>query len=368
MRRTNTAQWMEKYNRWQIKVQKDGVRRTFYSSTPGRKGQREANAKADAWLDDGIQGGNLRVEAVYPQFVASILSSNERERAKDMGRLYLLPAIGHKRIESLREDDFPTILDRAAAGGVSGKPLSRKTLSNLASVMRGFVRFCRRKRWTAETLEFLSIPKSAPKGEKRILQPKDLVQLFTSDTTLLRGKPVPDSYIHAYRFQVLTGLRPGELMGLRREDIHGREIHLQRSVNEAGQVTRGKNDNARRVIALTSQAQQELSAQLEASGEREQVFPVESQSTYRHRWKRYCDANGIPYISPYEMRHTFVSMVKALPEGEVKALVGHSRSMDTFGVYGHGVEGERERVADKLEAIFQELLAQEESGKEDSQE
>ena len=156
-------------------------------------------------------------------------------------------------------------------------------------------------------------------------------------------------------------------MGLRREDIHGREIHLQRSVNEAGQVTRGKNDNARRVIALTSQAQQELSAQLEASGEREQVFPVESQSTYRHRWKRYCDANGIPYVSPYEMRHTFVSMVKALPEGEVKALVGHSRSMDTFGVYGHGVEGERERVADKLEAIFQELLAQEESGKEDSQ-
>ena len=144
MRRTNTAQWMEKYNRWQIKVQKDGVRRTFYSSTPGRKGQREANAKADAWLDDGIQGGNLRVEAVYPQFVASILSANERERAKDMGRLYLLPAIGRKRVESLREDDFQTILDRAAACGVSGKPLSRKTLSNLASVMRGFVRFCRR--------------------------------------------------------------------------------------------------------------------------------------------------------------------------------------------------------------------------------
>ena len=360
MRRTNTAQWMEKYNRWQIKVQKDGVRRSFYSSTPGRKGQREANAKADAWLDDGIQGGNLRVEAVYPQFVASILSANERERAKDMGRLYLLPAIGRKRVESLQEDDFQTILDRAAACGVSGKPLSRKTLSNLMSVMRGFIKFCRRKKYTTETLEFLSIPQSAPKGEKRILQPKDLVQLFTVDSTLLRGRSVPDSYIHAYRFQVLTGLRPGELMGLRREDIHGREIHLQRSINQEGQVTRGKNDNARRVVTLTSMAWQELSAQLAESQGREQVFPIESQSTYRHRWKRYCEAAGIPYISPYEMRHTFVSMVKALPEGEVKALGGHSRSMDTFGVYGHGVEGEGERIASKLEAIFQELLAQEE--------
>lgn len=356
MRRTNTAQWMEKHNRWQIKVQKDGVRRSFYSSTPGRKGQREANAKADAWLDDGIQDGNLRVEAVYPQFVASILSANEKERATDMGRLYLLPALGRKRIESLQEDDFQTILDRAAACGVSGKPLSRKTLSNLSSVMKNFVKFCRRKRYTTETLEFLSVPKSAPKGEKRILQPKDLVQLFTSDSTLLRGKLAPDCYIHAYRFQVLTGLRPGELMGLERGDIHGAEIHLQRSINEEGAVTRGKNDNARRVIALTSQAQQELSAQLEASGGRQQVFPIESQSTYRHRWKRYCQANGIPYVSPYEMRHTFVSMAKSLPEGEVKALVGHSRSMDTFGVYGHGVEGERERVAGKLEAIFRELL------------
>ena len=53
-KRTNTAQWEEKYQRWRIAVQKDGVRKQFYSSTPGRTGQREANAKADRWLDDGI--------------------------------------------------------------------------------------------------------------------------------------------------------------------------------------------------------------------------------------------------------------------------------------------------------------------------
>lgn len=53
-RRTNTAQWLPNQNRWQIKVQKDGVRKTFTSAKPGRTGQREANAKADAWLDEGI--------------------------------------------------------------------------------------------------------------------------------------------------------------------------------------------------------------------------------------------------------------------------------------------------------------------------
>lgn len=44
--RTNTAKWLEKQNRWQIAVQKDGVRKTFTSSRPGREGQREANPHA----------------------------------------------------------------------------------------------------------------------------------------------------------------------------------------------------------------------------------------------------------------------------------------------------------------------------------
>mgnify|MGYP000375794216 FL=1 len=45
MKRTNTAQWYDKQKHWQIKVQKNGVRKSFYSSTPGRAGQREANGR-----------------------------------------------------------------------------------------------------------------------------------------------------------------------------------------------------------------------------------------------------------------------------------------------------------------------------------
>ena len=65
MKRTNTAVWMEKYNRWQIKVQKDGLRKTFYSSTPGRTGQREANAKADAWLDENVDRKSTRLNSSH---------------------------------------------------------------------------------------------------------------------------------------------------------------------------------------------------------------------------------------------------------------------------------------------------------------
>lgn len=71
-KRVGTAKSMEKQNRWQIKVQKDGERRTFTSSKPGRNGQREANAKADAWLDEGIENANKRVSALLDDYIADL--------------------------------------------------------------------------------------------------------------------------------------------------------------------------------------------------------------------------------------------------------------------------------------------------------
>ncbi|MEG2660928.1 MAG: hypothetical protein RR978_09485 [Oscillospiraceae bacterium] len=68
-KRVNTAMWLEKQGRWQIKVQKDNERRTFTSSKQGRTGQRETNAKADAWLDDGIEGTSTRISDLYKEFI-----------------------------------------------------------------------------------------------------------------------------------------------------------------------------------------------------------------------------------------------------------------------------------------------------------
>lgn len=49
--------------------------------------------------------------------------------------------------------------------------------------------------------------------------------------------------------------------------------------------------------------------------------------------------------------------VKELPAGEVKGLVGHSQSMDTFGIYGHALQGEDAATSGKLGALFESLAA-----------
>ncbi len=52
-----------------------------------------------------------------------------------------------------------------------------------------------------------------------------------------------------------------------------------------------------------------------------------------------------------------MSISDALPEAQMKKLVGHSQSMDTYGVYGHEVQGEGEEISRNLDAIFSKILS-----------
>lgn len=80
--------------------------------------------------------------------------------------------------------------------------------------------------------------------------------------------------------------------------------------------------------------------------------------------KIYCiptECNNIPHVSPYEMRHTFVSVAKNLAEGQIKSIVGHSKNMDTFGIYGHEVNSELQKTARDLDVIFAEIIKSDKS-------
>ena len=359
MQRTNTAVWLEKYGRWQIKVQKDGVRRTFTSSVPGRTGQREANAKADQWLDGGIVKDTARMSELWESFIAAKEATTSFANVKKLKEAWkndIEPAIGNRPIRKVTEDDLQRILDSAYAK----RHLSKKSLMNISACISALFKFCR-KRLKATTLEpELEIPAAATSKEKTILQPDDLATLFSVSTTILRGKRVEDPYIHAYRFQVLTGLRPGELIGLEYGDVKKKTVRIRRSINFDQMETRGKNENAIREFSLSDRARSELDAQIADLPRpldlNTRIFQIRSERHYYDCWVRFCESNGLSKVTPYELRHTFVSVAKYLPAGEVKSIVGHSKSMDTFGVYGHVLDGDHETVASDVNALFDKLL------------
>lgn len=354
-RRTNTAKWLENQNRWQVNVQKDGKRRSFYSSIPGRTGQREANAKADAWLDEGIDPKGTKIKALYEQFQKEskeTVGTSEYNHIESMGRVWILPNIGNKRVASLCDGDIQKILDKAAAMG-----RSRKTIQDINGIINKFLKWCRRNQKTNYRPDDVHIPRSTRLKGKKILQPQDLGIVFTVDTTVIGGRAVVEKFIHAFRLQILTGLRPGELRGLRPEDIDGKLVSVKRAINVHGEVTRGKNENAIRSFVLSDLAYKELQAQLQKYPSKDgYIFDLPTDTCYRKHWKRFCEVNSITCTTPYELRHTFVSVVKRLPVGEVKKLVGHSENMDTFDIYGHELEGEDVQTAETINGLFQKLI------------
>ena len=71
--RKNEAKWYDSAKRWQIKIQKDGERRTFFSSIKGTKGKIAAEKAADAWLESGLASestkcGELLDALFWPYF------------------------------------------------------------------------------------------------------------------------------------------------------------------------------------------------------------------------------------------------------------------------------------------------------------
>ena len=360
MKRTNTAKWIESAGRWQINVQKDGVRKTFTSAKPGRTGQREANKKADEWLDKGVKTERIKVSDAWERLLQQkkLVSDAEYKNMASFGRAHLLPAIGNKLIKSVTEQDFQQIIDYSFRHpqGNSKEPLSKKTLQNYASYCKQFVNFCRKSKWTTLELDELQIPAASRKKGKNVLTVEALNTLLKVDTTIMRGKSVHDEYINYYRFQVLTGMRPGEMRGLQWEDVDGNLCRLKQAINAHGQITKGKNENALRTVVLSRRALDVLEAQKAVTGKQAYIFPMASMHTYYHRWQRYQRSNDLPELSLYELRHTFVSIAQELPTGELKQLVGHSEDMDTYGTYSHYIAGDDERTAKNLQEIFDRLV------------
>lgn len=355
MKRTNTAKWMEKQQRWQINVQKDGVRKSFYSGTPGRTGQREANKKADLWLDEGVENQKIKVCDAYEKYLAEVqreTSAQNYRNKKQRWECYIKPIIGVRTVATIGDSDIQAILDSAFAA----RKLAKKTLKNIKEDLSSFIKYCRREKMTYYFIDNVTIPSAAQVRGKKIFSPDDLKVLFSSDKSTFCDKVVTDRYIYAYRFHVLTGLRPGEIIGIKPEDYAPGYVYIRRSVNIDNQITNGKNKNAIRTVALSQRAEEVIQEQMRVYPDCEYVFNISNEKHYYKMLRRYCAYNGIQIISPYSLRHTFVSVAKKLPEGMVKKVVGHSEDMDTFGVYSKYFDGEDKEIAAAVGVPFEEIL------------
>ena len=336
-KRTAEAIWIESKGYWQVKVQRDGVRKAFTSSIKGRKGKHAAEAKADKWLETGTK--DMRFDQAWEIFIGNIrerTGSANVKKYEQYYKNYICPAIGVRKISLITPVMWQSCIDAAARKG-----LSECTCVNIRAAINAFVSFALRSRWEIQRIEKgdLIIPNNAaPKKPKIVLQPSEIRTLFTDACYPRYGRQVEAHYIHAWRFLVATGLRRGELCGLRTEDIDGNILTVRRSINSENIMTNGKNKNALRTIELTDTAVKVLEDQRVMLKNKGLISPwifcdpcgeISNPNNVYSQWVIYRRHHDIR-SNLHELRHTFISINKSdLPLELMKSVVGHSVNMDT---------------------------------------
>jgi len=364
--RKNEAIWIESRQRWQIKVQEGGVRKTFTSKIKGKKGKVDAEKQADKWRDDGSKNENIRFGELYHDYVESIdtgHSSAFKKQQEKIGRLYLLPRWEHRKVATLTNRDYQDAIDAAVK---RPKPLSVSTCKHIRGAISGAYSYAVSDNIAMMAPYKLKIPKGATEQERKIMQDNDFETLLANDTTLYWGKEVHDFYINAYRLAAIMGYRRGEVCGLKTEDAKNGLCRINRAINREGEETPGKSKKAKRAVVLPPLAIQTLEDQanmLKSAGIISPwVFPNKrGQRTNPHtlyeRWTIYRDYHHITAVSFHEIRHSMISTVKNdLPLPMLQQIVGHTAQMDTLGQYGHELDKESQLAANIINDVYSKFI------------
>ena len=176
-----------------------------------------------------------------------------------------------------------------------------------------------RKEWGYSTfqnpLASLKKPK-APDGRERRVKPGELGALTTACST------VASWLLHGFKLAIETGLRRGELLAIRWQDVNFDRCTLYVPVT--------KTDKAR-TIPLTEPAIQILTERkADCSTDAEYAFPV-SANAFRLAWERCkrraerAGCSGVQELRFHDLRHEVVSRFfeKGLNTAEVATIRGH---------------------------------------------
>ena len=217
-------------------------------------------------------------------------------------------------------------------------------------------------------------------------QQKPEIAVFTNDQ---QRAVVQASYRHRYgvfiRLDLATGLRIGELLALKWEDIDlaGGQMQIRRTINRLAKyeeaadgnrteivIDTPKTRNAKRTIPLTRGMIDELrrwrSVQLAdqaAAGEsyRDDGFVVTNelgkffeQRTFKDCYDRILKEAGVGHFTFHALRHTFAT--RALERGmdykTLSAVLGHYSVAFTMDTYVHSMDDHKRREMDKMDDLF----------------
>ncbi|MCH7914285.1 MAG: site-specific integrase [Deltaproteobacteria bacterium] len=292
-------------------------------------------------------------------------------------RIHLFPAFGSVPFSKVDREMVKQLIAEKIKSG-----LSRSTVSNIIVPLREMYNHA-----IDDGVFSLNNPASRVGRFNKRRDEDKKINPFTREELSAVMEAAKEKMPHYYPLLLCaarTGIREGELIGLKGSDIdfHGRFIDVQRSIFRR-KVTTTKNHKSRRVDMsrqltdvldklIHKRKADALRQEMERPHEERRghaevlnevldgwlfITPsgsqLESANLRDRMFYRLLDMAGLRRVRFHDLRHTFATLL--LQQGEslvyVKDQLGHSSIQITVDTYGHLVPGGNKQAVDKLDDV-----------------
>jgi integrase len=342
------------------------VRKSFYGKTP-----KEVSAKLRDALKRKAQGALVTgPRQTFGQFLDRWLKDvvTPKCRPKTISSYrglidrHLKPGLGHIALSKLAASDL-----QAFYALKREQKLAPRTIVYLHALIRASLKHAER----AGEIGYSPVNRvSAPTSTRPDIKP------FTIDESAkILLVSASDRLASLWSLALHTGLRQGELLGLRWKDVdteRGTLTVLQTVQVIYGKITTGapKTKQSRRTIPIASATLDLLKAwRTEQKKERMKAGPLWQDNglvfashtgtplfarNVSRRWHQLLDTAGIERRGMHAARHTTATLLMAAGEHPkvVQELLGHATIALTLDTYSHVQEGQREQATAKLSALL----------------
>ena len=309
----------------------------------------------DLWLD-GLPSTDVKARTISDY-------RNETRR-------YIRPHVGDVKLTKLTplhlERLYRTLL---AEGGMNGRPLSPKTVLRVHRVIRKAIGDAERKGIVQRNVARLADKPSTSQldTERPAWTPEEL-------RTFLDAAEGHELF-PLFRLGALTGMRRGELCGLRWEDVDlaGRTLRVRQTlamINGTPKVEPPKSRRSRRTIDIDDKTAEILRShrrqQLEAAefvGEgwqesgyvfRTVIGTAQHPDNVSKRFTALVRTIDVSYLTLHGLRHTHATHLLAMGKNPrmVSERLGHADVAFTLQVYGHVLPGHQREAAEAAAALL----------------
>lgn len=353
-----------KDGRWAASITVEGhKRKTYYGKT-----RREVQEQLKVALREQQQGMLINTpQQTIAQYLTQWLENQQSairprsfERYEQLVRLHILPDLGRVSLEKLTPQRVQALYTCKVKNG-----LSQTTVGMIHTVLHKALGDAVRWGLVARNVCDAVSPPRRDRYEIQPLTVEQVKQLLTA----AKGHPLEALIVLA----LTTGMRRGELLGLKWQDINLLNGTLQvrriltRSHGNRYVEAEPKTEKSRRSIVLPSitvevlkqhKARQEEARQLAGRTwqEKNLVFcssagtPL-NPSKVLERFKSLLKQAGLPGIRFHDLRHSNATMLLGMGVHPklVQELLGHNQISMTMDIYSHVLPTMQRDVMDKLD-------------------